>query len=559
MKVLLFLFRTSPWVVSLAAGVAVVSGMASGGLIAFVNGALTASQPDGNLGWKFLGLVLLSLVSAIAANVTIAYFYRKVVLEMQLRLARRITETPLRNLEEIGSAPLLGVLTEDVAKIGEVATVIVPLIANLATTAACFLYLLWLSVPAFIGTVIFLALGGLSYKLLTGRERVLLADGRNRMDSVYRYFHDLTHGLKELKLSHSRCEKFLDQVLRPAAFVVQRHLFLWDVTFAAISTWGRFLILVVVGLVLFLLPQLVSFPAGVLSGYVVVLLFVRSSLLSVLDSLPHLSAAAVALQKVESFGLNVTSEEAVPNQSSDLPRTWEALRLANVTHSYYHDREDCQFTLGPIDLTLRRGEIVFVVGGNGSGKTTLSKVVMGLYPAETGAIFLDETEVRESDWVGYRQLFGAVFTDFHLFEDLLGLEVTDLTEEAQLYLGKLDLDHKVRIENGRLSTTRALSRGQQQRLALLAAYLEDRAFYVFDEWAANQDPAFREVFYTALLPELRAKGKGVLVISHDDQYFGTADRILKLVDGKLVADEPVQEEGSSLRRKQAALETAIVH
>jgi putative ATP-binding cassette transporter len=222
-----------------------------------------------------------------------------------------------------------------------------------------------------------------------------------------------------------------------------------------------------------------------------------------------------------------------------------------VTHSYYHDREDCQFTLGPIDLKLRRGEIVFVVGGNGSGKTTMSKVVMGLYPAEGGVIDLDGTVVRPGDLLEYRQLFGAVFTDFHLFEDLLGLEVTKLEEEAKAYLRRLDLDHKVRIEGGRLSTTRALSRGQQQRLALLAAYLEDRTFYVFDEWAANQDPSFREVFYTELLPELRAKGKGVLVISHDDQYFGVADRILKLVDGKIIADENVVPAGKTRHGKAA--------
>ncbi|MBU6302341.1 MAG: cyclic peptide export ABC transporter [Verrucomicrobia bacterium] len=552
MKVLLFVFRTSPLVVSLAAGAAVLSGLASGGLIALVNSALSGGPGSGSgLGWKFLALVVLSLVTAVAANVTVAWFYRKVVLEMQMRLARRITETPLRNLEEVGSAPLLGVLTDDVAKIGDVATVMVPLIANLATTAACFVYLLRLSPPAFVGTVIFLVLGGLSYKLLTGRERVLLAEGRNRMDSVYRYFHDLTHGLKELKLSHARCERFLGGVLRPAAAVVQRHLFLWDVTFAAISTWGRFLILVVVGLVLFVLPRFVSFSPGVLSGYVLVLLYVRSSLLSALDSLPHLSAAAVSLRKIESFGLDVTAEPVPVSGEGHLPSGWNTLTLSRVTHSYYHDREDCQFTLGPIDLKLRRGEIVFVVGGNGSGKTTMSKVVMGLYPAEGGVIDLDGTVVRPGDLLEYRQLFGAVFTDFHLFEDLLGLEVTKLEEEAEAYLRRLDLDHKVRIEGGRLSTTRALSRGQQQRLALLAAYLEDRTFYIFDEWAANQDPSFREVFYTELLPELRAKGKGVLVISHDDQYFGVADRILKLVDGKIIADEKVVPAGKTRPGKAA--------
>jgi putative ATP-binding cassette transporter len=535
MRVLLFVLRTSPLVVALALGAAVLSGLASGGLIAFVNSALNSPQSGGaRMGWMFLGLVVLSLATAVAANVTIAFFYRKVLLDLQLRLAKKITETPLRNLEEIGNAPLLAVLTDDVAKIGEVATAIVPLIANVATTVVCFGYLIWLSWPAFVGTSIFILAGGLSYKFLMGREQVIVKAGRDELDSVYRYFHDLTHGLKELKLNQPRSHEFLNGVLRPAAFTVQRHLFLWDVTFAAISTWGRFLILVVVGLVLFLLPQFISLKAGVLSGYVVALLYVRSSLLSVLDALPHLSAAMVALRKIESFGLAVSDEGRDSRQVADLPAGWKTLRLAGVTHSYYHDREDCQFTLGPIDLSLQRGEIVFLIGGNGSGKTTLSKVIMGLYPPESGMIYLDGTPVNHEDLAAYRQLFAAVFTDFHLFEDLLGLDASKLEEEGKAYLAKLDLDHKVTIEQGKLSTTRALSRGQQQRLALLAAYLEDRPFYVFDEWAANQDPAFKEVFYTQLLPELKAKGKGVLVISHDDQYFGVGDRILKLVDGKLI-------------------------
>jgi putative ATP-binding cassette transporter len=57
--------------------------------------------------------------------------------------------------------------------------------------------------------------------------------------------------------------------------------------------------------------------------------------------------------------------------------------------------------------------------------------------------------------------------------------------------------------------------------------------YVFDEWAADQDPLFKELFYTRLLPELKARGKLVVVITHDDKYFHLADRLLKLEEGRL--------------------------
>jgi putative ATP-binding cassette transporter len=70
---------------------------------------------------------------------------------------------------------------------------------------------------------------------------------------------------------------------------------------------------------------------------------------------------------------------------------------------------------------------------------------------------------------------------------------------------------------------------------LLTAYIEDRPIYVFDEWAADQDPFFKRVFYYNFLPELKARGKAVLVISHDDRYYNVADRIIRLDCGSVVA------------------------
>ena len=85
-----------------------------------------------------------------------------------------------------------------------------------------------------------------------------------------------------------------------------------------------------------------------------------------------------------------------------------------------------------------------------------------------------------------------------------------------------------------LSTTQ-LSQGQRKRLALLTAYLEDRSIYLFDEWAAEQDPEFRAHFYEELLPQLKAKGKTLLVATHDDRYFDLADMVVKMELGRLVS------------------------
>ena len=129
-----------------------------------------------------------------------------------------------------------------------------------------------------------------------------------------------------------------------------------------------------------------------------------------------------------------------------------------------------------------------------------------------------------------------VFSNAYVFDNLLGLTRPTLDATARDYLGRLGLEKKVLVENGRLSTTN-LSQGERKRLALLTAYLEDRPIYVLDEWAADQDPEFKLFYYTRLLADLKSRGKAVLVISHDERYFHLADRILKLEDGRLTEIE----------------------
>ena len=134
-----------------------------------------------------------------------------------------------------------------------------------------------------------------------------------------------------------------------------------------------------------------------------------------------------------------------------------------------------------------------------------------------------------------REHFSAVFSDFYLFERLLGLLGPELELQAQQFLQQLKLSEKVKVAHGKLSTI-DLSQGQRKRLALLTAYLEDRPIYIFDEWAADQDPYFKNIFYMHLLPELKARGKTVLVVSHDDRYYHVADRVIKLDEGQLAGD-----------------------
>src|SRR5579864_4775183 len=112
--------------------------------------------------------------------------------------------------------------------------------------------------------------------------------------------------------------------------------------------------------------------------------------------------------------------------------------------------------------------------------------------------------------------------------------ITSWTDGSE-YLQRLKLAHKVQIEKGKLSTT-DLSQGQRKRLALLTAFLENRPIYIFDEWAADQDPYFKDFIYVNLLPDLTARHKTVFVITHDDRYYHLAERIITMDDGQVTSD-----------------------
>ncbi|MCC5025201.1 MAG: ATP-binding cassette domain-containing protein [Candidatus Synoicihabitans palmerolidicus] len=203
-----------------------------------------------------------------------------------------------------------------------------------------------------------------------------------------------------------------------------------------------------------------------------------------------------------------------------------------MSFAYYNDKGKAVFFLDPFEFSLTSGKLLCITGGNGSGKSTFLKVLAGLYPPEAGTILLDGSPVTATNRQSYRSLFRPIFTDFHLFDTLYGFDDID---EALLthWLHRTDLWHKTGVEERKL-TERNLSRGQRKRLALVLALMEDKPILLLDEWAAEQDPQFRRIFYREILSELRAEGKTIIAVSHDDEHYDVADRTLKMHYGKFV-------------------------
>lgn len=545
MNIIYFLLSSSWKMVTLAIVTGLFSGASSAGLIALIGNSVSnkgySSSPV--LAWGFVGLVLVVLLTSIFSQVVLIKLAQDAVFQLQLQLSRQILASELSELEKLGTSRLLATLTEDVQAISQ-AIFSLPLICiNLAIVGGCLLYVTWLSPQVLLMILVLLVIAISSSNWFFKKGRKMLALAREEQDLLFEHFRTISEGVKELKLHYQRRQDFLAQDLTVTAANFRRHNFRGLSLFAVHTNWGKLIFFFAIGAVLFLLPKLITINPQTVTAYVLTFTYLIAPMETIVNKLPLITKADVALKKIEVLGLALASHaEAATvtptfadSDNQSLPPSWSSLELRGVTHAYGSDREDLDFILGPIDLNFKPGEIVFLIGGNGSGKSTLAKLITGLYIPESGKIWLDNQPISQQNREWYRQHFSVVFSDFYLFDRLLGFGRANLDSVAEAYLRQLQLDHKVTVENGKLSTT-ALSQGQRKRLALLTAYLEDRPIYLFDEWASDQDPIFKELFYTELLPRLRNKGKLVLVISHDDQYFELGDRIIKLDYGKLIYD-----------------------
>lgn len=541
MNLFKFLIQASWQMMAIAILAGFLSGGSSAGVITLVSRLLNdeaTHRPTSMLvaiGFAFLGLVLLGLFTSIFSQVMLVRLSQQAVFDLRLRLSRQILASDLANLERLGTARLLATLADDVQAVADAARLMPFLCIDLAMVLGGLTYIVWLSWQVFLMVCVItgVALGSCQYLLTQGRKYLALA--REEQDNLFKHFRTITEGTKELKLHYRRRQAFVQEDLQTAAVTFRRYTTIGWTFFVITSTWGKLIFFFAVGFVLFVLPQFVVPDTQTLSGYVLMFTYLMVPMERLVNSAPVLSRAEIALDKIKSLGLSLASHaefEAVP---AEIQHHWQGLTLKNVTRTYQTDRDDSNFVLGPIDLQFKPGELIFVVGGNGSGKSTLAKLITGLYLPEQGDIYLDDRRISAENREWYRQHFSVVFADFYLFDRLLGLDRADLDAQAQDYLQHLRLDHKVTVSKGHLSTT-ALSQGQRKRLTLLTAYLEDRPIYLFDEWASDQDPVFKDFFYTQLLPQLRDQGKTVFAISHDDHYFHLADRVIKLDYGQIEYD-----------------------
>ncbi|MDR6358186.1 putative ATP-binding cassette transporter [Pseudomonas psychrotolerans] len=440
---------------------------------------------------SFTAICLIALVSSIISNVGTNYVGQKVIAHLRQTLGGKVLCAPIEQLERYRSHRLIPVLTHDIDTVSDLAFGLPQLIISLTVTLGCLGYLATLSLSMFLVTAGAVVLGSIVQYIARGWGISGFEAAREEEDQLQKHFHSMAEGAKELRLHRPRRQRLYRRQLSETVERICKLQVRSVNIFLTANTIGSLLFFIVIGAALAMQTWWASDERNVLSGFVMTLLFMKGPLESVLSLLPLISRSRVALRRIADISVQFSNPEPYlllkdRPSPSNIGVALRSLELRDVSYTYPSTPEVPPFEVGPLNLKIQAGEIIFIVGANGGGKTSLIKLLLGLYDPREGKILVNGEVVDAVSRDDYRQLFTTVFADFFLFEELMD-DDQNLPQEANRYLERLEIAHKVGVSEGCFNTI-DLSTGQRKRLALVHAWLDQRPILVFDEWGGGSRP-----------------------------------------------------------------------
>lgn len=391
------------------------------------------------------------------------------------------------------------------------------------------------SLVAGLFVILVMVLGTLAYHLQQKTVARLNDDARALEVAYFERVSEMLKGFRELRLHQSRRVSFsadLGNVLERLRRLLIKVSRIFETGEAAVHAL-KFLLF---GGIVFLVPYLVRTESVVTFQLLTLVLFSLTPFEQIVTNYPAFIGTLISYLRINDLAKDLAVVERVPERHVAAVAPFSTIRLRGV-EAAYNSRETSSFALGPIDFELKWGEVVFLTGSNGSGKTTFMNVLAGLLDPVSGTIEMDGKPLAAEDMTAYRAHFSAIFTQFHVFRNLYGLEnVTP--EQADAVIDQVSLNGVTSIRSDGISRI-DLSSGQRRRLALAIALLEDRNVLILDEFVADQDPEKRDYFFRTLLPSLRQQGKTVVISTHDLAWLGFADRIINFENGQM-SEQPRQ-------------------
>lgn len=536
----------------LMGGLALLAGCANALLVVAVNEVTkviaTGGRPHAIAWGGFIAAFCVYYIANKAALLRANRVIERLLKRLRLDVIDKLRRSELQAVERLGRGSLYTLVSQETNHL----SVSFPLLIDAAQQAillcVSLVYLIYLSPPAFFAFITAALVGFIGYRFIDRDFRRVMGLIQVRQGQMLDAIGDIISGSKEIRLNGRKNDDVF-AAYRGKAEAAERLLIVSGENWASLLLLSSFVTYFMLGFVVFVFPGVVPGFGGIVFQIVPVLLFCIGPLAKIVAQSPMFQRADLGLGAILAIDRGLEEAGSIsPDEARRLSQPFmEFGEIAYTDLKFsYRDADGAPlFTAGPLDLRVSRNELVFVVGGNGSGKSTALRLMTGLIPPDGGRILVDGTPVVGRSVAGFRELFSAIFVDFHLFDRLYGLEDVDPSRVNRM-IEEMGLGGKVQYDNGRFSQL-SLSTGQRKRLALITALLEDRQVYVFDEWSAEQDAHFREYFYTRVLPDLKKRGKTVIAVTHDERYWHHADRVIGMDLGRVVWER----RGTDLQQEQA--------
>lgn len=476
----------------------------------------------------FFVLIFMVLATKASSVIFVNSLAKTAIAKLRVELSEKINAMDIEKLEQFGLPKLLNVLTEDMNRLTGASLAIPMILVSIVTALGMLVYLAILNIEIFVFTILAIIVGVTLFKYPVNKTKKYYIKSRTLKDNMQEGFKGLVFGAYELKLDKHKATNFLKQEISRPTFESVGLEKKGDVVLHVAGNSSEIFCFFAIGMIVFIQPQSSDIAQQSLYGVVMALLYITGPIVSILGQLQQLKLGEVSLQKVnEVFSLG----DIAMSGSEIINKNWSRLTLSNVCYTYKNDNDE--FSIRDVNLTLEKGKTYFIIGGNGSGKSTLCKLLSFHYIANRGVFLFDEQRITQENLQSARDNLYVIYSDYHLFTRIYKPLNDDDLELIQKYLRIFKLENKTQLINNEFSTIN-LSDGQCRRLALIVGLVENKAIYVLDEWAADQDPEFKDLFYKYVLPELKAQGKTVIAITHDDRYFSCCDQVIKMEHGTIV-------------------------
>lgn len=476
----------------------------------------------------FFVMVLLILLAKALAAILVNNIAKSATAELTADLVKKINRMKVDKVAGVGFSRLINILAYDVGRVVDAADTVPLLVVSVVTVIGMLGYLALLNIYVFIFVLIAIFSGVFLYQIPVKMVHGLYEKSRTLTDTIQEGIRGLVFGVFELKLDNEKSQSYIaEEIIEPQNKSIKMQK-VGDAIMCLADTSSDLLSFLIIGGVVFIVPSYIDLPVADSFGIVMALLYIAGPIGTILGTLQEIEIGKVALKRIHEIN---NYEEEVICTDTKLKANWSRYNVSGISYQYAENEKS--FHLHPISLSFVRGEINFIVGGNGSGKSTLCKLLSLHYHSDSGEISFDDI-VLSSNSIDYaRKRISVIYSDYYLFRKLYRKYSCEDEVRINKYLRSLGLEGKTEFVDGYFTSTN-LSDGQRRRLALLIALVEDKDIYIFDEWAADQDPEFKRIFYQDILHQMKNDNKLIVVITHDDRYFNCADRVIFMENGKVV-------------------------